>query len=148
MNDLDWLSQAVDLAADCLPSQTAFSVGAVIVVDGQCIGRGHSRQTDPNDHAEEVALQRAADRLPRGGPLDRSFTVYSSMEPCGRRSSRPHPCAELIVRARVGRVVYAVAEPETFVTPEGIGILERAGVEVVQLTQLAEAAAAVNSHLK
>ena len=147
MSDLEWLTKAVELAGHCPPSRTAFSVGAIIVVGDENIGEGHSRQTHPNDHAEEVALRQAAARLPGPGELDRSFTVYSSMEPCGRRASRSRTCAELIIRAGIGRVVFAMAEPDTFVLPQGALLLERAGVEVVQLTESAQAAAEVNRHL-
>lgn len=144
MDDAGWLAEAVRLAAEAPPSKDAFSVGAVVVSGGRRIGRGYSRQTAPHDHAEEVALRQAAGEW--SGEL--TVTVYTSMEPCGRRSSRPLTCAELIIRSGIQRVVYAMAEPDTFVVPEGVDILRRAGVEVVQLPELADAASRVNDHLR
>ncbi|MFF9770050.1 dihydrofolate reductase family protein [Streptomyces sp. NPDC014636] len=144
--DRHWLRAACELAALCPPSETAFSVGAVVVAaDGTELARGHSREgTDPVAHAEEAALAKtdAADpRLP-------GATVYSSLEPCARRASRPAPCAELILRAGVRRVVTAWREPDTFVTgADGTGLLTAAGVLVVVLPELEGLAKAPNAHL-
>ncbi|RFS82723.1 dCMP deaminase [Actinomadura spongiicola] len=141
MDDLGWLALACDLAALCPPSRTAFSVGAVVVgADGREISRGHSRDHDPNDHAEEAALARAAAGLT-------GATVYSSLEPCGRRASRPRPCAELIVASGARRVVFAWREPALFAAGTGAEILAAAGVEVVELPELADRARRPNAHL-
>ncbi|ADD44194.1 rhodanese-like domain-containing protein [Stackebrandtia nassauensis] len=140
MADEHWLRQAIALAAKCPPSDTAFSVGAVIVADGRVLATGYSRETDPHDHAEEAALSKLDQDLS-------GATVYSSLEPCGQRASRPVSCAELIIAARVPRVVYAWREPDTFVQPKGLRLLAEARVELVQLSHLAEAAAAPNAHL-
>ena len=76
--------------------RSAFSVGAVLVSDaGTVIATGYSRELDPKDHAEEVALARAAD-----DPRLAGSTLYSSLEPCLSRASRPRSCAELIVSRR------------------------------------------------
>lgn len=143
--DLDHLRRAVALSRRCPPSATAFSVGAVIVgADGEVLAEGHSRETDAHDHAEEAALA----KLPAGDPRLRGATVYSSLEPCGQRASRPVPCARLLIAAGVPRVVVAWREPDLFVTDcQGTALLEAAGVEVVELPELAEEARAVNAHL-
>ncbi|ANP55961.1 5-amino-6-(5-phosphoribosylamino)uracil reductase [Streptomyces griseochromogenes] len=144
--DHHWLRTACDLAALCPPSGTAFSVGAVVVAaDGTELARGHSREGgDPVVHAEEAALAKidpADPRLP-------GATVYSSLEPCSRRASRPAPCAELILRAGVGRVVTAWREPDTFVAAaDGSGVLLTAGVDVVLLPEHEGRAKAPNAHL-
>jgi len=136
------MARAVALAEQCPPSATAFSVGAVIVLDGRAVGEGHSRAERPEDHAEEVALRRA------GGAVE-GATVYSTMEPCGERASRPVPCARLLVEAKVAQVVYAIAEPERFVqAPSGIAVLREAGVRVRSMPEFAAAAAAPNAHLR
>ncbi|MEU6390930.1 dihydrofolate reductase family protein [Streptomyces sp. NPDC046939] len=144
--DRHWLRIACELAADCPPSQTAFSVGAVIVgADGTELARGHSREAgDPVVHAEEAALAKLGD----GDPRLAAATVYSSLEPCARRASRPRPCARLIVDAGVRRVVTAWREPDTFVPgADGIGLLAGAGVVVAEVPELAEAAMRPNRHL-
>jgi diaminohydroxyphosphoribosylaminopyrimidine deaminase / 5-amino-6-(5-phosphoribosylamino)uracil reductase len=141
--DLYWLRQAIELSKRCPPSPSAFSVGAILVSDaGQVIATGYSRERDPKDHAEEVALARAA-----GDPRLAGATLYSSLEPCLARASRPRTCAELILEAGIGRVVIAWLEPPVFVAGGGAGALRGGGVTVVEIPWLAEAARAVNGHL-
>ncbi|MFJ9543419.1 dihydrofolate reductase family protein [Streptomyces sp. NPDC101225] len=144
--DHRWLALACELAALCPPSRTAFSVGAVIVAaDGTELARGHSREGgDPVAHAEEAALAKLGPADPRLA----SATVYSSLEPCTRRASRPRPCARLILDAGVRRVVTAWREPDTFVAgADGSGLLAAQGVEVVVLEEHEEQAKAPNRHL-
>ncbi|MZF85310.1 dihydrofolate reductase family protein [Streptomyces sp. SID5643] len=144
--DHHWLALACNLAERCPPSDTAFSVGALVVAaDGTELARGHSREAgDPVVHAEEAALAKidpADPRLP-------GATVYSSLEPCARRASRPAPCARLILDAGVRRVVTAWREPDTFVTDaDGSGLLAARGVEVLVLPEHEERAKAPNRHL-
>ncbi|GAA2806741.1 hypothetical protein GCM10010441_34410 [Kitasatospora paracochleata] len=144
-DDLGFLTRAVELSRLCPPSETAFSVGAVIVgADGEVLSEGYSRELDPQNHAEEAALA----KLPADDPRLRTATVYSSLEPCGERASRPVPCARLIIAAGIPRVVVAWREPDLFVAAcQGTALLEAAGIEVVELPELAEAARAVNAHL-
>ena len=80
-------------------------VGAVLVQDGEIIGRGFNcpiSRHDPSAHAEMVAIRAAAEsvqnyRLP-------GSTLYVTLEPCSM-------CAGLIVHARISRVVFAASEP-------------------------------------
>ncbi|MGW3095973.1 dihydrofolate reductase family protein [Streptomyces sp. NPDC001102] len=144
--DHHWLRLACALAAQCPPSRTAFSVGAVVVAaDGTELGRGHSREAgDPTVHAEEAALA----KIDPADPRLAGATVYSSLEPCARRASRPKPCARLILEAGVRRVVTAWREPDTFVEEaDGSGLLAAAGVDVVLLAEHEAAAKAPNGHL-
>jgi len=81
-------------------------VGAVLVQDGQIIGRGFNcpiSRHDPSAHAEMVAVRDAAQalqnyRLP-------GVTLYVTLEPCSM-------CAGLIVHSRIQRVVYGASEPK------------------------------------
>lgn len=140
MDDEYWLRQAIALARHCPQSSTAFSVGAVVVQDDRVLATGYSRRDSPHDHAEEAALRDLEPPLP-------AATIYSSLEPCGERASRPVTCAELIIAAGIRRVVFAWREPDTFVAAQGTRVLRDAGVTVVELSQLASLAAEVNSHL-
>ena len=99
----------------------------------------------PHDHAEEVALARAAS----AGAARRlaGATLYSSLEPCAARASRPRPCAELIIEAGLRRVVIAWLEPPVFVEGGGAARLRAAGVTVIEIPELAATARAVNAHL-
>ncbi|GAB3682423.1 hypothetical protein GCM10027589_52280 [Actinocorallia lasiicapitis] len=139
--DLRWLDLACDLAALCPPSDTAFSVGAVVVRDGRELARGYSRELDGKNHAEEAALAKLAGEDLSGA------TVYSSLEPCAQRASRPRPCARLIIDAGIRRVVFAWREPVLFVPGEGFELLTEHGVEVVELPELAAKAKAPNLRL-
>ncbi|MEU3553753.1 dihydrofolate reductase family protein [Streptomyces fragilis] len=144
--DRYWLGLACDLARECPPSRTAFSVGAVVVAeDGTELARGHSREgDDPVVHAEEAALA----KIDRADPRLPGATVYSSLEPCARRASRPAPCARLILDAGVRRVVTAWREPDTFVAAaDGSGVLAAGGAEVVRLPEYEGRAVEPNRHL-
>ncbi|MDT6987589.1 dihydrofolate reductase family protein [Streptomyces lusitanus] len=144
--DRHWLALACELAAQCPPSETAFSVGAVVVAaDGTELARGHSREGgDPVVHAEEAALAKADPTDPRLA----GATVYSSLEPCARRASRPAPCARLILDAGVRRVVTAWREPDTFVTDaDGSAVLAEGGATVLVLPEYEQRAKAPNAHL-
>ncbi|MFG2351348.1 dihydrofolate reductase family protein [Streptomyces phaeochromogenes] len=143
--DHRWLALACELAAECPPSRTAFSVGAVVVAaDGTELARGYSRESDPVSHAEESALA----KIEPGDPRLATATVYSSLEPCARRASRPAPCARLILDAGVRRVVTAWREPDTFVSgADGSGLLAAAGADVLVLPEYEADAKAPNRHL-
>jgi diaminohydroxyphosphoribosylaminopyrimidine deaminase/5-amino-6-(5-phosphoribosylamino)uracil reductase len=140
--DRQWLRQAIALSRCCPPSPSAFSVGAVIVAaDGTTMATGFSRQRDPHDHAEEGALA----ALAPGDPRLAGATLYSSLEPCRFRASRPRPCAELIIAAGLRRVVIAWLEPPVFAQGGGAELLRSSGVTVVEVPELATEARAVNA---
>ncbi len=146
--DLHWLRAAIELSRRCTPSMTAFSVGAVLVgADGTVLTEGYSRELDPGDHAEEVALAKIG--LPGSAAVTglADATLYSSLEPCAARASRPVPCADAIIASGIGRVVIAWQEPPIFVPGGGALRLRAAGVAVTTVPELAAAAMAVNSHL-
>ncbi|MDM7857218.1 tRNA adenosine(34) deaminase TadA [Thiopseudomonas acetoxidans] len=80
-------------------------VGAVLVYQGEIVGRGFNQPImthDPSAHAEMQAIRQAAVninnyRLP-------NTTLYVTLEPCSM-------CAGLLVHARIARLVYATTEP-------------------------------------
>ncbi|GAB3427889.1 dCMP deaminase [Flindersiella endophytica] len=142
MTDRQWMERAIELSRRCPQVLNAYSVGAVIVGrDGGELATGYSREADPVVHAEESALAKLTD-VPAGA------TIYSTLEPCSERKSRPLSCTHLILAADIRRVVIAWREPDLFVADcRGVELLTAAGVEVVELPELAEAARAVNAHL-
>ncbi|WP_405804840.1 deaminase [Streptomyces sp. NBC_01187] len=143
--DEAWMRRAIELSRLCPPSESAFSVGAVIVdAEGNEIANGYSRETDPHVHAEESALAKLADDDARLG----SATIYSTLEPCAKRKSRPLTCTRLILQARIPRVVIAWREPDLFVRDvDGVEFLQSSGVTVVELHHLSAEAQAVNRNL-
>lgn len=81
-------------------------VGAVVVLDGQIIGRGFNqreRLNDPTAHAEMLALTAAASAV--GDWRLTGCTLYVTLEPCVM-------CAGAIVLARVDRLVYGARDPK------------------------------------
>jgi riboflavin-specific deaminase-like protein len=146
--DHRFLRWAVELARLCPPSDTAFSVGAVVVAqDGEVLATGFSREQEDHDHAEEVAL-RKLERGKRGpDPRLRHATIYSSLVPCGARASRPLTCVQHIVAAGIPRVVFAWREPRLFTDGKGAEQLRAAGVAVTEVPELAARARETNAHL-
>jgi len=140
--DGGWLGEAIELSRRSPPSATAFSVGAIVVAgDGSVLATGYSREGGPLDHAEEAALA----KLDPADPRLASATLYSSLEPCRFRASRPRPCAELIIGAGLRRVVIAWREPPLFAPGGGAALLAEAGITVVEIAGLAAQARAVNA---
>ncbi|HPC75296.1 MAG: tRNA adenosine(34) deaminase TadA [Thermovirgaceae bacterium] len=79
-------------------------VGAILVLDGSVIGRGHNRRDnlqDPTAHAEITALREAAEHL--GSWRLEDTTLYSTLEPCPM-------CAAAAVLSRVGRIVFGAED--------------------------------------
>jgi 5-amino-6-(5-phosphoribosylamino)uracil reductase len=141
--DHRFLRWAIELSRLCPPSSSAFSVGAVIVdADGQVVSTGFSREQDPLDHAEEVALRKAGP-----DPRLRHATLYTSLVPCGARASRPVTCVQHIRNADLAQVIYAWREPPLFTKGDGADQLRAAGIPVTEIPALAPQAEAVNAHL-
>ena len=146
--DRRFLRWAVELSRLSPPSDSAFSVGAVVVgEDGDVLATGFSREQEDHDHAEEVALRKLTGGKLGPDPRLRHATVYSSLVPCGARASRPLTCVQHIVAAGIPRVVFAWREPRLFTEGEGAEQLRAAGVAVTEVPELAERARAVNAHL-
>ena len=106
MNDEEMMRLAVDEARDA-EAAGEVPVGAVIVsAAGEVIARGGNRvlcSNDPTAHAEVVALRAAGVAL--GNYRLPGCTLYSTLEPCAM-------CAGAILHARIGRLVYATADPK------------------------------------
>jgi 5-amino-6-(5-phosphoribosylamino)uracil reductase len=142
--DRHWSGAAIALSQLCPPSTTAFAVGAIVVdARGDVLARGYSRESGGTEHAEEAALA----KLDPADPRLRDATIYSSLEPCSRRASRPRTCTDLILAAGIRRVVFALREPPTFVDGRGAELLAAGGVEVVEVPDLGDAVRAVNRDL-
>jgi len=81
-------------------------IGAVVVLGGSIVGRGHNlRETsnDPTTHAEMVAIRQAAEHIGHWRLLD--TTLYVTLEPCVM-------CMGAIILARIPRLVYACRDPK------------------------------------
>ncbi|MGH3815715.1 MAG: deaminase, partial [Pseudonocardiaceae bacterium] len=142
--DRGYLRHTIELAQRCPRSRTAFSVGAVIIdADGVVLATGYSRENDLHDHAEEAALA----KLTPGDSRLPAATLYSSLEPCSTRASRPRSCTELILATPIPRIVFAWREPDLFVDCQGAELLRADGREVVEAPELANLVRRTNQHL-
>ena len=106
MSAIDFMSEALALAV--LARQAGeVPVGALVVCDGQIIGRGYNAPIsshDPSAHAEIQALRAAAGAL--GNYRLAGCTLYVTLEPCAM-------CAGAIQHARIARVVFGATDPKT-----------------------------------
>ena len=106
MTDADYMQLALELASQ---SQAAgeVPVGAVVVKDGEIVGRGFNApisRHDPSAHAEMMALRDAAQRL--GNYRLVGCELFVTLEPCLM-------CAGAIMHARIARLVYGASDPKT-----------------------------------
>jgi tRNA(adenine34) deaminase len=104
--DEAFMRVALELAQEAANSGEV-PVGAVVVRDGEIIGRGCNApigQHDPSAHAEIRALRDAAARSGNYRLVDCS--LYVTLEPCAM-------CAGAIMHARIARVVYGAKDPKT-----------------------------------
>lgn len=142
--DYALLEEAIALSTLCPRSQDAYSVGAVIITAQGEKFTGYSRETAPDNHAEEEAIAKAL----RAGSSLKGATLYCSMEPCSMRKSKPLSCSALIIRNGFQRVLFTTYEPPHFVACQGERWLRDEGIEVVVAQNLSEQAERVNQHIR
>ena len=106
MNDENYMREALALAREAWAAGEV-PVGAVVVKDGEVVGRGYNApisRHDPTAHAEIMALRDAAQRL--GNYRLPGCSLYVNIEPCVM-------CAGAIIHARIARVIYGAADLKT-----------------------------------
>ncbi len=105
-DDIAYMRAALELARQgALAGEVP--VGAVVVKDGQIVGRGYNQPIsshDPSAHAEMVAMRDAARRI--GNYRLVGCELFVTLEPCVM-------CVGAMFHARIGRVVYGAKEPKT-----------------------------------
>lgn len=107
--DEEWMRAAI-AEAKLAEGKGEVPVGAVIVHEGDIIGRGHNLRElsqDPTTHAEMIAIRQAADALGSWRLIDTA--LYVTLEPCPM-------CAGALVNARVPRVVWGCNDPKAGAT--------------------------------
>ncbi|WP_332671895.1 tRNA adenosine(34) deaminase TadA [Aromatoleum sp.] len=106
MNDEDFMRAALEqarIAGSC----DEVPVGAVVVLDGEIVGRGFNQpigRNDPTAHAEVMALRDAGTRL--GNYRLPGCELYVTLEPCAM-------CSGAIMHSRIARVVFGARDPKT-----------------------------------
>ena len=106
MSDVECMRAALDLASQAR-SAGEVPVGAVVMLDGEIIGRGFNApisRHDPSAHAEMMALRDAAQNI--GNYRLAGCELFVTLEPCLM-------CAGAIMHARIARVVYGASDPKT-----------------------------------
>ena len=104
-DDAAWMRLALEQAQMALAAGEV-PVGAVVVREGQLVGKGFNRNLtdhDPTAHAEVVALRQAAALL--GNHRLSRCKVICTIEPCAM-------CAGAMVHARISRLVFGAADPK------------------------------------
>lgn len=123
-DDLRFMQRALELAergrGTVSPNPM---VGCLIVHDGHIIGEGWHQQYG-QAHAEVNAVNSVEDQA-----LLSKSTCYVTLEPCSHHGKTP-PCADMLVRNRLKRVVVAAKDSNPLVGGQGIAKLEAGGVEV------------------
>ncbi|MEZ0238729.1 MAG: tRNA adenosine(34) deaminase TadA [Methylophilaceae bacterium] len=106
MTDSEYMQMALELAAEAAAAGEV-PVGALVVKDGEIVGRGYNAPIschDPSAHAEIRAMRDAAQRI--GNYRLVGCTLYVTLEPCAM-------CAGAIQHARIARLVYGASDPKT-----------------------------------
>ncbi|TDE11663.1 bifunctional diaminohydroxyphosphoribosylaminopyrimidine deaminase/5-amino-6-(5-phosphoribosylamino)uracil reductase RibD [Dyadobacter psychrotolerans] len=126
-SDIQWMQRALKLAEYGRGSVSPNPmVGCVIVHQDKIIGEGWHRYYG-GPHAEVRAVEDAEKR--GNGALLPESTVYVTLEPCSHTGKTP-PCADLLIRKNVKRVVVCNGDPNPLVSGNGIRKMQDAGIKV------------------
>src|SRR5882757_3911849 len=104
-------------------------VGAVIVHEDKIIGEGYHQQYG-EAHAEVNAVNQVLSNFDNAEELLKQSTIYVSLEPCAHYGKTP-PCADLIIKHRIPKVVIGCRDPFEQADGRGIEKLKDAGIEVI-----------------
>ena len=123
-NDEKYIRRCIELASNGLCNAAPNPmVGAVIVYQDRIIGEGYHACCGQG-HAEVNAIASVKER-----ELLKDATIYVSLEPCSHYGKTP-PCADLIIRTGIPRVVVGCVDPFSKVSGRGIQKLRDAGIDV------------------
>ena len=160
VNDhLYYLQQALELARKSPPRPTNFRVGAVLVSNPlpegsnhKILATGYTLELPGNTHAEQCAIAKLAmehgiseTQLNTILPREMNTTLYTTLEPCGKRLSGNLSCVHRIIATRgklsgslgpengeggIRKVIFGAKEPGTFVREsESCRMMDEAGIE-------------------
>lgn len=125
--DEKYMRRCIQLAANGIQgARPNPMVGSVIVANERIIGEGYHVRCGEG-HAEVNAF---ASVSPEDESLLKDATIYVSLEPCSHYGKTP-PCADLIIKKGVRRVVVGCIDPFAEVQGRGIQKIREAGIEVV-----------------
>lgn len=117
MTDQEYMQLALELAVQAAAAGEV-PVGALVVKDGEIIGRGYNAPIsshDPSAHAEIRAMRDAAQNI--GNYRLVGCTLYVTLEPCAM-------CTGAIQHARIARLVYGASDPKTGACGSVVNLME------------------------
>ncbi|AFD06916.1 bifunctional diaminohydroxyphosphoribosylaminopyrimidine deaminase/5-amino-6-(5-phosphoribosylamino)uracil reductase RibD [Solitalea canadensis] len=125
-----YIKRCIELALNGLGSVSPNPmVGAVIVCDEKIIGEGYHKQFG-KAHAEVNAINSILENYADAEELLKRSTIYVSLEPCSHHGKTP-PCADLIIKHKIPKVVIGCKDPYEKVSGRGIELLKNASIEVL-----------------
>ena len=127
MTNEDFMREAIELAKKGMGFTSPNPmVGAVIVRNGEIIGRGYHRKYG-DLHAERSAFAYCDEN----GIDCKGADMYVTLEPCCHHGKQP-PCTEAVIEHGIKRVFIGSADPNYVVNGKGVKILREHGIEVIE----------------
>lgn len=147
LNHRAYMSLALSLAKKSPPKPSNFCVGAVLVdeASNEILATGYTLEREGNTHAEQCCFIKVSEMHDKdeekvGDVLPPRTVIYTTMEPCNKRSTGNMPCVDRILRTQeslnggIKTVYIGVTEPQTFVNKNsGRQKLEAAGVVCIEV---------------
>ena len=150
---VNYMRLALQEARKSPPKPTNFCVGACLVDEAEgsssFVESGYTLECEGNTHAEQCCFIKLSHRYrctedQLGHYLPKHTVLYTTMEPCNKRSVGNLPCVDRILQLKrldgkqaIGKVYIGVSEPETFFgINEGRQKLRDAGIEVIHVAGL------------
>jgi len=121
-----FMEMAIQLAKMSIPEDDKPhpKVG-VVLVNGGVIGKGYRSQYGNGDHAEFTMLERSLPNLDVTGS-----TLYTTLEPCTRRTLPKIACIRRIINRRITRVVIGILDPNPDENGQGLAGLREKGIAI------------------
>lgn len=126
--DIKYMKLAIKEAKKSIPEPDGRihpKVGVVIVRDGKVLATAYRGEISAGDHAEYTALERKLPEIDLTGAI-----LYTTLEPCTKRSHPKAPCAKRIADRRISKVVIGILDPNPDIYKSGLFLLKGRGVEV------------------
>jgi pyrimidine deaminase RibD-like protein len=124
-SERSFMELAIDEAQKSRSQKYDPKVGAIICRDDNLLATGYRGEGGDGMHAESSALEKIDNKLAVGA------TVFTTLEPCTeRKRQRGMPCADLLAKRRVGRVVIGMLDPNHDIRGEGQWQLEDRRIEI------------------
>ena len=126
--DIEYMKLAIEEMRKSIPEPDGHihpKVGVVVVKDGKVLATAYRGEISAGDHAEYTALERKLPDIDLTGAI-----LYTTLEPCTKRSHPKAPCAKRIADRRISKVVIGVLDPNPDIYKSGLFLLKASRVQV------------------